>query len=51
MTCEETAAATPTTREGDAIDEGVFFFFATKEELYYMIAGYINILQALWITK
>jgi hypothetical protein len=28
-----------------------FFFFATKEELYYMIAGYINTLQALWITK
>jgi thioredoxin-related protein len=26
-------------------------FFATKEELYYMIAGYINTLQALWITK
>jgi hypothetical protein len=26
-------------------------FFATKEELYYMIAEYINTLQALWITK
>jgi hypothetical protein len=26
-------------------------FFAMKEELYYMIAGYINTLQALWITK
>ena len=25
-------------------------FFATKEELYYIIAGYINTLQALWIT-
>jgi hypothetical protein len=30
---------------------GYEFFFATKEELYYMIAGYINTLQALWITK
>jgi hypothetical protein len=27
------------------------FFFATKEELCYMIARYINTLQALWITK
>jgi hypothetical protein len=26
-------------------------FFAMKEELYYMIAGYINTLQALWIKK
>jgi hypothetical protein len=26
-------------------------FFTTKEELYYMIAEYINTLQALWITK
>jgi hypothetical protein len=26
-------------------------FFASKEELYYMIAGYINTLHALWITK
>jgi hypothetical protein len=26
-------------------------FFSMKEELYYRIAGYINTLQALWITK
>jgi hypothetical protein len=26
-------------------------FFAMKEELYYMIVGYINTSQALWITK
>jgi hypothetical protein len=29
----------------------IIAFFATKEELYYIIAGYINTLQTLWIIK
>jgi hypothetical protein len=33
------------------VDPPLIFFFVTKEEIYYMIAGYINTLQALWITK
>jgi hypothetical protein len=35
-----------------SVHEGYYIvFFSTKEELYYMIAGYINTLQLLWITK
>jgi hypothetical protein len=38
-------------QEENHIDQDESIFFATKEELYYMIAGYINTLQTLWITK
>jgi hypothetical protein len=38
-------------RRSDNYTKTVGVFFCDEKELYYMIAGYINTLQALWITK